>query len=125
MIIKSTENLVPGPLGAEQTQAAGGEAPVSGGAEPIVLNSEAISILCSIFHNSGKVNPYSIQPLAYPPIGPDRPEARTAGVKFMITGQDEKELRELGYSQAEIDRLKPQQAADILKARVTAKAALE
>ena len=119
MIVKSTENQLPGTLGTEQTQAAGGEA---GGAEPMVLNSEAISILSSIFYGSGTVNPYGIKPLEYPPIGTGQPEAKTASVKFMITSQDEKELRDLGYSQAEIDQLKPQQAADILKARAAAKA---
>lgn len=42
--------------------------------------------------------------------------SRTASVKFMITMQDEEGLRKLGYSQAEIDKIKPQEALDILRA---------
>jgi hypothetical protein len=38
----------------------------------------------------------------------------TASVKFMITRQDEISLRERGYSQAQIDRLRPQEVSDIL-----------
>ena len=41
--------------------------------------------------------------------------SKTASVKFMITMQDEKDLRNLGYSQAQIDKIKPQEAVDILK----------
>ena len=41
--------------------------------------------------------------------------ARTASVKFMITLKDEEQLRALGYSQAQIDRLKPAEAHAILQ----------
>ena len=41
---------------------------------------------------------------------------KTASVKFMITKQDEIGLRGLGYSESQIDKIKPQEAAEILKA---------
>jgi hypothetical protein len=68
----------------------------------LMVSDEAVSILRSIFQS----------PCAE---GFDAP-VKAASVKFMITAQDEKELRELGYSQTEIDKIRPQDAADILKA---------
>ena len=49
--------------------------------------------------------------------------AQTAQVKFMITMQDEKNLRDLGYSQVQIDTLKPQEAEHILEAGTKAEQA--
>lgn len=46
--------------------------------------------------------------------------SKTVLVKFMITRQDEQDLCSLGYSQAEIDRITPQQADDIIKAATKA-----
>lgn len=38
----------------------------------------------------------------------------TASVKFMITLQDENDLRNLGYSKVQIDKLKPEEAREII-----------
>ena len=46
--------------------------------------------------------------------------SKTASVKFMITMQDEKELCKLGYSQEQINRIKPQEVVEILQARTKA-----
>jgi hypothetical protein len=48
--------------------------------------------------------------------------SKKVSVKFMITKQDEKDLRELGYSQAQIEQIKPQEASDILAAGTKAAA---
>ncbi|MDD2364632.1 MAG: hypothetical protein PHN84_00565 [Desulfuromonadaceae bacterium] len=40
---------------------------------------------------------------------------KSASVKFMITAQDEKELREIGYSQEQINRITPQEAENIIR----------
>ncbi|OGU13183.1 MAG: hypothetical protein A2076_07885 [Geobacteraceae bacterium GWC2_53_11] len=68
--------------------------------DPVMFDTTTASMLLSIFDK------------------PDDSEERskTASVKFMITMQDEMELRGLGYSQAQIDTLKPQEAEDILRA---------
>jgi hypothetical protein len=42
--------------------------------------------------------------------------SKTASVKFMITLQDERDLCRLGYSKEQIDKLKPQEAVDIIEA---------
>jgi len=42
--------------------------------------------------------------------------SKTASVKFMITMQDEKKLRDLGYSQAQIEKLKPEEARNLIEA---------
>jgi hypothetical protein len=70
--------------------------------ELVLFDAEAVSILQSIFNCSGE-----------PAI--EEGFSKTASVKFMITMQDEKGLRDLGYSQAQIDKIKPQEAEDILK----------
>lgn len=44
--------------------------------------------------------------------------SKTASVKFMITLQDQKELRTLGYTQEQIDKIKPQDASDIIQKRI-------
>lgn len=68
--------------------------------DPGMLDTSTASMLLSIFDSSGDSEELS----------------KTASVKFMITMQDEKELRDLGYSQTQIDTLKPQEAEDILRA---------
>jgi len=45
---------------------------------------------------------------------------KTASVKFMITIQEEADLKELGYSKAQIDKLKPQEAANIIQSGLKA-----
>ena len=72
----------------------------------MVLDPETITLLQSIFNNPGSKA--------------DEPEreagsSNTASVKFMITIQDENDLRDLGYSQAQIDKMKPQEARDLLQ----------
>ncbi len=63
---------------------------------------------------------------AQPPSPPPPPSvepviaSNSAHVKFMITMQDEYELRTLGYDQAHINRLTPQEAADIIASGATA-----
>jgi hypothetical protein len=47
-------------------------------------------------------------------------DSKSASVKFMITIQDEIELRNLGYSEAQIYQLKPQKAAEIIHAGMKA-----
>lgn len=42
--------------------------------------------------------------------------SKPASVKFMITIQDKVDLENLGYSKEQIDKLKPQEAEDIIKA---------
>ena len=72
----------------------------------MVLDPGTITLLQSMFNNpGGRANE------------PAREEGlpKTASVKFMITIQDENDLRDLGYSQAQIDKMKPQEARDLLQ----------
>lgn len=73
------------------------------GREAVMFDEQAISILQGVFNF---------------PAEPATAEcfSKTASVKFMITIQDESDLRNLGYSQEQIDKIKPQEAEDILKA---------
>lgn len=43
------------------------------------------------------------------------PASKSASVKFMITKQDETELHSLGYSKEQIDKLRPDEAVEIIK----------
>jgi hypothetical protein len=73
----------------------------------LVLSPETICMLQSLFPGAGgKANE--------PAMDADLP--KTASVKFMITLEDEKNLGELGYSQAQIGKMKPNDAAEILQA---------
>jgi hypothetical protein len=74
---------------------------------PPALDAEVISMLQSIFNLSG-------QQQGGPALGDLLP--KTASVKFMITRQDEEGLCQLGYSQDEIHKMKPQRAREILSA---------
>ena len=105
MIIKSTENLLSHALDREQIPAKSGDANESSGCE-MISNEEAASILRSIFKSS----------CAQDFNAAFKAQEKAASVKFMITTQDEKDLRDLGYSQTQIDKIRPQEAADILKA---------
>ena len=67
----------------------------------IVLDPETLSMLQLIFNR--------------PEPAQEEGFAKTASVKFMITMQDEKELLGLGYSQSQIDKMKPQEARDLLQ----------
>jgi hypothetical protein len=70
----------------------------------VMFDPKAVSILQSIFKRTGNE------------ATPEEGAAKTASVKFMITLQDEEDLRKLGYSQAQIHKLKPQEAKEILQA---------
>ena len=68
-----------------------------------LLGAKGISVLESIFTSAA--DPSMVEGLT-----------NTASVKFMITKQDEEDLRRLGYNTAQIDTIKPQEAADIINA---------
>jgi hypothetical protein len=68
-----------------------------------LLGAKGVSVLESIFKSVA--DPSMVEGLA-----------NTASVKFMITKQDETELNRLGYSAAQINSIKPQEAADIILA---------
>ena len=75
-----------------------------------MFDASAVSILQSVFKESELENETS------------RGESccKTASVKFMITHHDEQELRDLGYSQEQIDKFKPEEARIIIEAGVKA-----
>jgi len=105
MIIKTTEKLLPLALYAEQTPAKSVENTEPSAVEPLVMDEATAAMLLSILGaNQGDA------------VGGFKAQDNTASVKFMITNHEEQELRQLGYGQEQIDRLKPQEAADILKA---------
>ena len=68
-----------------------------------IFNGNAVSILQAVFN-------YPEEP------APVECLSKKTSMKFMITMQDEKDLRNLGYSQEQINTIKPQEAEDILKA---------
>lgn len=70
--------------------------------DQVVFNAEAVSILQLLIESGVK------------PESTESP-SNVASVKFMLTAQDESGLRALGYSQELIDKMKPQEAADILQ----------
>jgi hypothetical protein len=69
--------------------------------ENVIFNAEAVSILQMLIDSAGGA------------LSTGTP-SNTASVKFMITLQDEAELSALGYTQAQINRITPQEAADII-----------
>lgn len=111
----------------------------------VMFDASAVSVLQSVFNSSDHENFHatfnalgalearaadltdasriltpeqmSLMEAAQAPVNPvtDEGPAKTARVKFMITMQDEKNLRDLGYSQAQIDTFKPQEAEQILR----------
>jgi hypothetical protein len=73
-----------------------------------MLTPDAVSILQSAFDACGNGgNEVVEQPVEALP--------KTASLKFMITLQDEKDLGDLGYSRQQIEKLKPQEAGEIIK----------
>lgn len=67
----------------------------------VLFDTETLSALQEVFSPSQDIT--------------DTRGSKSASVKFMITMKDEADLRKLGYNKAQIDALKPQEAADILK----------
>lgn len=106
MIIKAGEAHKIQRIGTVQAPVKSSTTTGNGGNELMVFTEQAVSALQSVLTPSVS--------------GADRTggsgTAHTARVKFMITMQDEEDLRKLGYSQAEIDKIKPQEAMDILQA---------
>ncbi|MDD2273835.1 MAG: hypothetical protein PHP95_14225 [Desulfuromonadaceae bacterium] len=70
---------------------------------PVMFNAQALSILQGVFTST-------VEPTT------EECPSKSASMKFMITHLDEENLRNLGYSQSQIDKLKPQEVEDILKA---------
>lgn len=75
--------------------------------DQVVFNTEAVSLVQMLIESGLESS-----------IGGS--SSKTASVKFMLTIQDEKDLRKLGYSQIQIDNIKPQEAADIIKSATKA-----
>lgn len=73
----------------------------------LVFNSEAVSIVRLLME-------HDMESL----IG--GAPSKTASVKFMLTMQDENNLRNLGYCKEHIDKMKPQEAADIIQSATKA-----
>jgi hypothetical protein len=67
-----------------------------------VFDSNALSALDSIYKSLESV------------------DQKSASVKFMITIQEEADLKALGYSKEQIDKLKPQEAANIIQSGLKA-----
>jgi hypothetical protein len=74
----------------------------------VMFDTNAVSVLQSIFGLSS-------EPLLGETTSAED-SSKTARVKFMITLQEEISLSGLGYSQAQINMMKPQEAEDILRA---------
>ena len=100
--------------------------------EQMMFDATAVSVLQSVFKPSNQVyidaafkahaaKQTNTLPNEEPAMGEGF--SNRASVKFMITRQDEKGLHDLGYSQEEIDKIKPQEACDILQAGTKAKPA--
>ena len=87
MKTKSTKSPQPLPLGIKKSKA-----------------NVSMANVDAVFKDQIKVEPTSEE------------GSKSASVKFMITMQDEIELRYLGYSETQIYKLKPQEAANILHA---------
>ena len=104
MIIKSKENVPYQVLGIKPAPDNSSNRNDDIGRELGMFDAEAVSILQSVFECSGHGDVDKHEGLS-----------KTARVKFMITIQDEIGLRNLGYSQAQIDKIKPQEAMDILQ----------
>lgn len=102
------------------------------GGKQLVFDAAAVSVLQSILKSSGQEDSGAVsraqaaaRAYAQPGQEPGMEEgfSKMASVKFMITRQDEKGLLELGYSQIQINRIKPQEACDILLAGTKAEPA--
>ncbi len=121
MIIKSTDKLISREFGVVPTPAKVNNNNEDRGCELATFDASAASILLSVLEC------YDLEDFGAAFKTPDETLdnmvsdecevcSKTASVKFMITMQDEKCLRNLGYSQSQIDKIKPQEAADILMA---------
>jgi hypothetical protein len=104
MTIKPSENLLALELNIEKSTDTVSNANKDFVFDKVIFDTEALSDLQLVFDSFCQSNFDS------------KGFTKTASVKFMITMQDESDLQGLGYSKAQIDKLKPQEAADILQA---------
>jgi hypothetical protein len=102
MTNKATDNILQIPQDIDKTNAAESNEHKEFVFNKVLFDTNALSALQSIFSSSDSV------------------ASKSASVKFMITLQDETDLLSLGYSKEQIDRLKPQEAENILKAGIKA-----
>jgi hypothetical protein len=102
MTSKTIENLLPLPLDIESPTITVNN-PDDFVFDKVLFDIDALTALQSIFESVDSV------------------DSKSASVKFMITIQDEADLQGLGYSREQIDKFKPQEAADILTAGAEAK----
>jgi hypothetical protein len=114
MTAKSTEQLPAKIPATEPDPAKKDPEDADPGGERCFFDAEAASIVLSIFSSPAPA-PQNGTVAGQPEAG-CKSHSKTAGVKFMITAQDEKDLRELGYSEEQINKLKPEEAARIIKA---------
>lgn len=73
-----------------------------------LFDTNALTILGSVFNTS------------YQDIFDTEACSKSVSVKFMITIQDEADLKVLGYSKEQIGKLKPQEAANIIQSGLKA-----
>lgn len=97
MTAKDHDNLLPLRIDTNTTPAAVSSDHKDFVFDKVLFDADALSSLQSIFASAEAVG------------------TKSASVKFMITSQDEADLQSLGYSKEQIDRLKPQEAADIIQ----------
>jgi len=115
MIIKSTEYiLAPAPdLNQNSTVEKNADDSMF---NPLMFDANSASMILSAFQCSGSEEVEKVDSTTDGmSIGNGEVCSTTASVKFMITMQDEQDLLSLGYNQEQIDKLKPQEVADILK----------
>ncbi len=105
MIIKAGGKNKVQRFGVEKTPVEGGKTTNSGEHELSEFDEKAALTQNAILDDSTAGVTY----------GNRQSQSNMASVKFMITMQDEEGLRKLGYSQAQIDKIKPQEAMDILQ----------
>lgn len=121
MVTKASENLPVLTPNIDEPPVTDGAAATDVGGEQGVFDARALSVLQSVFNFSGQESYDATFSALANGLGSNESAAedgcaKTARVKFMITRQDEVGLRGLGYSQAQIDKLTPQEAHDILQA---------
>ena len=104
MITKSTENPLGSPLQINTTKTNFSNANKGFVFDKVMFDIDSLSALQSLFDPSCQNNSNT------------KAFTKAASVKFMITIQDEADLLTLGYSKAQIDALKPQEAANIIQA---------
>jgi hypothetical protein len=103
MSIKSTESVAALTLHTEETRATDNDTSNGFIFDLTLFDTKAVSDLESIYKRSVES-------------AIEKGMSKSASVKFMITKQNEKDLRALGYSQEQIDKIKPQEAANIILA---------